>query len=102
MKRCLLSLIILLASGAAGQDKPKLIGKIEFFGYAGIDINKLRAALPFHEQDSFIWETFVAQLGPTGAAVKELPTKVVISRRGCDHTKEGATDIEENATEGRY
>jgi len=72
MKRCLLSLIILLASGAAGQDKPKLIGKIEFFGYAGIDINKLRAALPFHEQDSFIGETFEAQLEPTGAAVKEL------------------------------
>ncbi len=50
--------IILLASSCLGQDKPKLIGEIEFFGYSGIDLNKVRAALPFHEKDRFNAETF--------------------------------------------
>jgi hypothetical protein len=71
MKRYLLFLIILLASGAAGQDKPKLIGEIEFFGYSGIDLNKLRAALPFHEQDRFDGEVFAAKLELAGEAVKQ-------------------------------
>jgi hypothetical protein len=38
--------IALLTSGAFGQDKPKSIGEIEFFGYAGIALDEVRAALP--------------------------------------------------------
>lgn len=72
MKPCLLLLLILLASGAAGQDRSPLIGKVEFFGYAGVDTNKLREALPFHERDKFVWETFAEQLDPTGEAVKRV------------------------------
>ena len=57
MKHQAILIIILLASGACAQDKPKLIGEIEFFGYSGInldngaiDLNKVKTALPFHER----------------------------------------------------
>jgi hypothetical protein len=43
--------------GAMAQDKAKRIGEIEFFGYSGIDLDKVRAALPFHEGDEFSIET---------------------------------------------
>ena len=71
MKHRLLLLLILLAPSAVGQDRPKLVGEVEFFGYAGIDTVKLRAALPFQEQDKFVEETFVSQLESAGAAVKK-------------------------------
>src|ERR1700730_13798316 len=72
MKRHVLLIIILLASSASGQDKPKLIGEIEFFGYSGIDPNKVRAALPFHEKDRFSGETFAAQVELAREAVKQV------------------------------
>lgn len=74
------AVVILLASGGIAQEKPKLpklIGEIEFFGYsasdvsnAGIDLSKVRAALPFHERDEFSVETFGEQVEKAGAAVK--------------------------------
>jgi hypothetical protein len=73
MKRYLLLIVILIAaSNASGQDKPKLVGEVEFFGYSGINLDKLRAALPFHETDSFTLETFAAKLEPAGEAVKRV------------------------------
>jgi hypothetical protein len=73
MKRCLLLLLLaLLASVARAQDRPKLIGEVEFFGYAGVDTNRLRAELPFHEQDRFVWETFEGQLEAIFNAVKRV------------------------------
>src|SRR4051812_49263672 len=72
MKRYLLLIVILLASGVFGQDKPKLIGEIEFFGYSSIDLNKVRAALPFHENDPFSVEAFAEKLEQTGKAVKQV------------------------------
>ena len=62
---------VLLAASAAGQERPKLFGEVEFFGYTGVDVSKLRASLPFHEQDRFVEETFVAQLDQTGEAVRQ-------------------------------
>jgi hypothetical protein len=53
LKPFLLAISILLASSALPQDKAKRIGEIEFFGYSGIDLDKVRAALPFHEGDEF-------------------------------------------------
>jgi hypothetical protein len=44
---------LLVVSGALGEDKPKRIGLIEFFGYSGIDLSRVRAALPFQEGDEF-------------------------------------------------
>jgi len=50
-----LSSLFLLASSAfvLAQPVPQqiTIGEIEFFGYAGIDVNKLRSALPVREDD---------------------------------------------------
>jgi len=44
---------ILVAVRAFGQDTPKHIGAIEFFGYSGIDLTRVRAVLPFQEGDEF-------------------------------------------------
>ncbi len=58
-----LLMIVLLASGAVGQERQRLIGEIEFFGYAKIDLSKLKAALPFREGDEF-------RIGQTGDLAK--------------------------------
>lgn len=68
----LLIVILIAASIASGQDKPKLIGEVEFFGYTGINLNKLRAALPFQETDSFTVETFAAKLESAREAIKRV------------------------------
>jgi hypothetical protein len=52
MKHSIL-LIILLAVIAFGQGQPKRIGMVEFFGYAGIDLDKVKGALPFREGEEF-------------------------------------------------
>ena len=65
-------IILLLPSVTFGQDKPKLIGEIEFFGYSRIDLNKLRAALPFHERDGFDGEIFAAKFEQAAEAVKQV------------------------------
>lgn len=44
---------ILLGSVASAQDQPIPIGAIDFFGYGGMDINKIQAALPIHVGDKF-------------------------------------------------
>src|SRR5437763_203836 len=74
MKRCLLLsiLLLLLAHATFGQDKPKLIGEIEFFGYSGIDLNKVRAALPFHEKENFTEEVSVESLEHLANAIKHV------------------------------
>ena len=54
LKTCVLLLIVpLLASVAHEQDKSRKIGEIEFFGYAGVDLDKVRSALPVREGDQF-------------------------------------------------
>ena len=72
MKQRVLWLIILLASTASGQEPAKLIGEIEFFGYSRIDLNKVRAALPFHEKDMFSGETIAPKLERAGEAIKQV------------------------------
>src|SRR2546421_2351488 len=52
--KCVLLLVVLLFGPVIdGQDKPKRIGEIEFYGYAGLDVDKVRAAMPVHEGDRF-------------------------------------------------
>jgi len=52
-----LILLLMLPVGIAAQqrDVPDRlpIGEIEFFGYKGLDVARIRAALPFHEGDLF-------------------------------------------------
>jgi hypothetical protein len=71
MKYLFLFIVILLASNTAAQDKSKLIGEIEFFGYAGVDLNKVKAALPIHEKDDFSLESFSAQAEALREAIKQ-------------------------------
>ena len=72
MKAHLLVIAVFLAASAAAQDKVKRIGEIEFFGSGGIDLNKLRAALPFHEGDEFRFETMEEKLRQSAEAVKQV------------------------------
>lgn len=47
-------LILLFAATAAlAQEQPRIIGSIEFYGYAGLDVDQIRAALPVHVGDPF-------------------------------------------------
>lgn len=70
MKHLLCLGIILLVPAAFGQDQPKRIGEIEFFGYSGSDLKRIRAALPFHEQDDFSIESFGGKIEQAGEAIK--------------------------------
>jgi hypothetical protein len=49
----LLLIILLLAVVTLGQENQRRIGEIEFYGYAGLDLDRVRAALPLHEGDDF-------------------------------------------------
>jgi hypothetical protein len=53
MKCVLLLIVLLFAPVSEGQNSSKRIGEIEFFGYAGLDLNRVRAAMPLHEGDPF-------------------------------------------------
>ncbi len=46
-----LSIAVLLVGDVLGANQTKRIGEIEFFGYDGIDLGKIRSALPLHEGD---------------------------------------------------
>jgi hypothetical protein len=48
-----LLLISLFAGCVLAQEKQRLVGEIEFFGYTGIDIKKLKDGLPLREGDKF-------------------------------------------------
>jgi hypothetical protein len=54
---CLLALSSHNIHQAVSQEQPVPIGAIDFYGYGGIDVDKIRAALPVHIGDSFpTWE----------------------------------------------
>lgn len=72
MKLYALLTIALLTSGAFGQDKPKRIGESEFFGYAGIALDEVRAALPFREGDEFSFDTVEEKKRQAQEAVKRV------------------------------
>jgi hypothetical protein len=48
-------MLILVAIGVAqlSASSRRPLGAVDFFGYRGLDIAAIRAALPFHEGDSF-------------------------------------------------
>jgi len=53
--RSVVAMLVLLAIGVAPSAAPdrRPLGEIDFFGYKGLDLAAVRAALPFHEGDSF-------------------------------------------------
>jgi hypothetical protein len=54
MVHLLLSAVLLAASL---QNQPIRVGRIEFFGYAVVDLARGRAALPFREGDDLKWRS---------------------------------------------
>jgi hypothetical protein len=46
-------ILVLFAGSIFAEEKEKLVGEIEFFGYAGVDLLKLQEALPFVEGEAF-------------------------------------------------
>jgi hypothetical protein len=72
--------IMLAASVCLGQEKPMRVGEVEFFGYAGVDLDKVRAALPFHEGDDISREAWAEKQEHARQALKlvtgNAPTEV--------------------------
>ena len=99
-----LMLILLLVASAGAQDQPKRLGEIEFFGSAGIDLDKIRAALPFREGDEFDIETAGDKVTRTEEAVRRVtghsPTD--ISSTCCDDSGNWIIFIGLAAKSARY
>jgi hypothetical protein len=51
---CLLFLVLSLMMLSVAQEKHRRIGGIDFYGYAGLDLNNIRAALPVREGDELL------------------------------------------------
>ena len=45
--------VAVLAGSALGQEKPRRIGSIDYYGYAGLNLDQIRSALPLHVGDPF-------------------------------------------------
>src|SRR5947208_182606 len=80
MKRYLLPLIFLLVAVASAQGQQFRIGEIEFYGAAGVELEKVRAALPFREGDTISKETGAQKFERAKQIIKQLtgrtPTEV--------------------------
>lgn len=48
-----LLMVALFAFVAFGKEDQKLVGEIEFYGYDGVDLERLKKSLPFEEGDEF-------------------------------------------------
>ena len=76
----LLFILLLVASVTAGQERAIHIGEIEFFGYSGTNLDRVRAALPIHEGDEISREAWAEKEGLVRQAVREAighaPTEV--------------------------
>src|SRR6185369_6672228 len=45
--------VAVLAGSALGQEKPRRIGSIDYYGYAGLNLDQIRSAQPLHVGDPF-------------------------------------------------
>jgi len=82
MKRALLLIILLLAVVAQAQENHRHIGEIDFYGYAGLDLDKVRAALPLREGEDFRDSDFSETLDRIRAAITKVigkpPTDIAV------------------------
>lgn len=84
MKWVVLLIVLLFTPVVCGQDRPKRIGAIEFYGYAGLDLDEVRAAMPVHEGDPFTTsdDTFFETLNRIKKEIKRVtgspPTDVAV------------------------
>ncbi len=75
MRLSLFTTFIYVAA-ALGQSPSMRIGEIEFFGYGGVDVQKLRAALPIHEGEEIASEkAFGDAIDSTRTAVEKIVGK---------------------------
>lgn len=74
-KRALLLISLLLGVITLGQENRRHIGEIDFYGYAGVDLDRVRAALPLHEGDDF--PDSDSALFDTIARIRSAITKVI-------------------------
>ena len=74
--------LLLFTSIICGQDSARRIGAIDFFGYQGLDVNRVRSSLPIHEGDPFdasdpkAFETIKRIRETLKASTGKLPTDV--------------------------
>jgi len=62
-------MLFLMTPGVA-QEKHRRIGEIDFYGYAGLDLEKIRAALPVREGDELADDAVLTQVGRIKETVK--------------------------------
>ena len=82
MKNSLIIITLLLSLTASGQTKTQAplaqkqirIELIDFFGYAGLDVDKVRANLPIHEGDKFSSGEALNALRPKIAEIVQMVT----------------------------
>jgi len=70
MKALAAFLIILFMGSALAQEKPLIVGAIEFFGYSHLDLDRIKAALPLQEGDALAIQDFPATREKINKSVK--------------------------------
>lgn len=75
-------LLLLLAAAAACQPQRLRIGEIEFFGYAGLDLEALRRAVPVNEGD----ELTEAEMPQVTAKLKQVLHATSVAATCCDES----------------
>jgi hypothetical protein len=71
LMRVLVALFFILFIGSAlAQEKSLIVGEIEFFGYAGLNLERIKAALPLREGDALAVQDFPATKEKINQSVK--------------------------------
>ena len=84
MRSTLFLFVVLLAAVAFGQGKHRRIGAVDFYGYADLDLDRIRTALPLREGDDFpdSHEVFLDTVKRIREAIKQAkgkpPTDVAV------------------------
>lgn len=72
LPRLFLSILLLAAPSASQQARAVRVGEIEFFGYSGVDLARVRAALPLREGDTLYQEKWEQEQQRVREAVRQL------------------------------
>ena len=70
--------VAILFGSALGQEKPRRVGSIDFYGYAGLNLDQIRSALPLHVNDPFpeSAETFAEITKAVTSVIGRPPTDI--------------------------
>jgi hypothetical protein len=63
---------LIKAGGRTGQQPKVQIGEVEFFGYAGLDLDKAKMALPFREGDDMTLEDLLGSQSAVNEAMQRV------------------------------